>query len=186
VAGERGDDATLTALLSPLDDLAEAASEAGHTTIAVEALLLEAIAVDGLGNTDTAVAAVSRAARIAEPEGIVQPFLDEGASLLPALKSALTRGEKPRFLRSLIAAFQAETGETPPAVAANRLLIEPLSPRELEVLELVAQGKTNQEVGEELFISLSTVKKHLNNLFGKLTARNRTEALRRARDLGLL
>jgi LuxR family maltose regulon positive regulatory protein len=89
-------------------------------------------------------------------------------------------------LRSLIAAFQAETGETPPAVAANRLLIEPLSPRELEVLELVAQGKTNQEVGEELFISLSTVKKHLNNLFGKLTARNRTEALRRARDLGLL
>jgi LuxR family maltose regulon positive regulatory protein len=186
VAGERGDDATLTALLSPLDDLAEAASEAGHATIAVEALLLEAIAVDGLGNTDTAVAAVSRAARIAEPEGIVQPFLDEGASLLPALKSALTRGEKPRFLRSLIAAFQAETGETPPAVAANRLLIEPLSPRELEVLELVAQGKTNQEVGEELFISLSTVKKHLNNLFGKLTARNRTEALRRARDLGLL
>ena len=186
VAGERGDDETLNTLLKRLDDLAQAASEVGYATISVEALILESIALDRMDDRDTAAASVSRAARIAEPEGIVQPFLDEGASLLPALRIALTRGENPLFFRSLITAFQTEVGETPSAEAANQLLIEPLSPRELDVLELVAQGKTNQEVGEELFISLSTVKKHLNNLFGKLTARNRTEALRRARDLGLL
>jgi LuxR family maltose regulon positive regulatory protein len=69
---------------------------------------------------------------------------------------------------------------------ANRLLVEPLSRRELQVLGLINQGRANQAVADELYIALSTVKKHLNNIFGKLGAKNRTEALRRARDLGLL
>jgi LuxR family maltose regulon positive regulatory protein len=66
------------------------------------------------------------------------------------------------------------------------LLVEPLSQRELELLRLVAAGRTNQEIAEELFLAVGTVKKHLNNIFGKLEVHNRTQAIARARELDLL
>ena len=94
----------------------------------------------------------------------------------------------PDYIGKVLAACEAEeqqreaTASQPPA----QPLIEPLSPRELEVLHLMAQGRSNQEISERLFLALSTVKGHNRNIFGKLQVQRRTEAVARARELGLL
>jgi LuxR family maltose regulon positive regulatory protein len=97
----------------------------------------------------------------------------------------------PGYTGSLLAAFDdvvpASDGHPsrPPTKLAQSL-IEPLSPRELEVLHLIAQGLSNHEIGERLFLALSTVKGHNRMIFGKLQVQRRTEAVARARELGLL
>jgi len=80
----------------------------------------------------------------------------------------------------------AENGEAPGRAAAHDHLEDPLSEREIEVLSLLASGKTNSEVAGDLFVSVGTVKSHTGNIYRKLGARNRTEALTRARELGLI
>jgi LuxR family maltose regulon positive regulatory protein len=97
----------------------------------------------------------------------------------------------PGYVGKLLAAFEdGEQGSKsksylPPAPPAQSL-IEPLSQRELEVLQLIAQGLSNREIGERLFLSLNTVKVHARNIYGKLGVSNRTEASARARDMGIL
>jgi NarL family two-component system response regulator LiaR len=89
------------------------------------------------------------------------------------VRASLARGTRPA----------QEMAAPPPAVQP---LLEPLSPRELEVLDLIADGLTNPEIARRLFIAVGTVKRHINNIYGKLQVRHRTEAVARARDLGLL
>ena len=95
-------------------------------------------------------------------------------------------------MAKLLAVLEAEeqkrenTSSLPPPAQSPQPLIEPLSPRELEVLHLMAQGLSNQEISERLFLALSTVKGHNRNIFGKLQVQRRTEAVARARELGLL
>jgi LuxR family maltose regulon positive regulatory protein len=110
------------------------------------------------------------------------------AQLLP---KAVARGVTPIYTAKLLAAFEAEGHQakgTAPVTTAHPIqpLIEPLSPRELEVLQLVAQGLSNREIAERLFLSVNTVKGHNRNIFGKLQVQRRTEAVARARELGLL
>lgn len=107
------------------------------------------------------------------------------------LSEAAKRGMMPDYAGRLLAAFPAaeprrgDRPGAPPATAAQPLL-EPLSERELEVLRLIAQGLSNRDIGQRLFLALNTVKGHNRRIFGKLQAQNRTEAVARARQLGLI
>ncbi len=104
------------------------------------------------------------------------------------LSQAAARGLMPDYTDELLDAFEAEgqKRESESHSVRAQPLIEPLTPRELEVLQLVAQGLSNREIGEQLFIALSTVKGHNRNIYSKLQVERRTEAVARARELGLL
>ena len=128
---------------------------------------------------------------LAEPGGFIRLFVDEGAPMAELLSAAAAQGIRPDYTNRLLAAFEMEAagakGERPTSSAAGPAsLVEPLSPRELEVLRLIAQGLSNQEIGERLFLALDTVKGHNRRIFDKLQVQRRTEAIARASELGLL
>ena len=103
------------------------------------------------------------------------------------LSQRAAQGMMPDYIGKLLAAFEAEKVESAQLTPRSAMaLIEPLSQRELEVLKLIAQGLSNQEISERLFIALITVKGHNQRIFGKLQVQRRTEAVARARELGLL
>lgn len=151
-------------------------------------MLLQAVAHQALGEIDEAAAALGEALALAEPNGFVRLFVDEGAPMAQLLSAAAASGIRPDYVAKLLAAFDAgeQTHDGKSSPEPSQALIEPLSPRELEVLRLIAQGLSNSEIGEKLFLALSTVKGHNRVLFGKLQAQRRTEAIARARELGLL
>jgi len=167
----------------------------------LRAVVLQAVAGHAFGDGEAAARALDEALALAEPGGFVRLFIDEGAPLARLLAEAAARGVRPDYVRRLLAAFRAEarragpapTGRSaspagPGASAAGHAPspAEPLSPRELDVLRLVAQGLSNQEIGARLFLALDTVKGHNRRIFEKLGVRRRTEAVARARELGLL
>lgn len=173
-----------------LDRLLKAAEVGGRTGSAIEILLLQALAHEAQGDIPLALAPLERALALAEPEGYVRIFVDEGLAAAHLLSEAAARGIMPEYTGKLLAAFEAEkqgsAGESAYATSASsQSLIEPLSSRELEVLQLVAQGLSNREISERLFIALSTVKGHNRNIYGKLQVQRRTEAVVRARELDL-
>lgn len=133
-----------------------------------------------------AVAIIQRALILAEPEGYVRLFIEEGQPMRQLLAASLAHGVAPDYVTRLMQAIDPapEAASAPPD--PNQLLIEPLSDRELEVLALIADGLTNQAIANQLVIALSTVKKHVNNILGKLHVGNRTEATARARELNIL
>jgi LuxR family maltose regulon positive regulatory protein len=108
--------------------------------------------------------------------------------MLQLLREAATRKIMPDYTDKLLAAFEAEQrkSEGKPDLPSAQPLIEPLSQRELEILKLIAQGLSNREIGERLFLALDTVKGHNRRIFDKLQVQSRTEAIARARELGLL
>jgi LuxR family maltose regulon positive regulatory protein len=171
-----------------LERLLTAAQEGGRTGSAIEILTLQALARQTQGDLPAALASLERALKLAEPEGYIRIFVDEGAPMAQLLSEAVARGIMPDYTGKLMAAFEVEERKSedksylPPA----QPLIEPLSQRELEVLQLMAQGLSNREIGEQLFLALSTVKGHNRNIFDKLQVQRRTEAVARARELGLL
>jgi LuxR family maltose regulon positive regulatory protein len=171
-----------------LERLLTAAQEGGRTGSAIEILTLQALARQTQGDLPAALASLERALKLAEPEGYIRIFVDEGAPMAQLLSEAVARGIMLDYTSKLMAAFEVEERKSedksylPPA----QPLIEPLSQRELEVLQLMAQGLSNREIGEQLFLALSTVKGHNRNIFDKLQVQRRTEAVARARELGLL
>ena len=136
-----------------------------------------------------AVHLLCEALALAEPGGFIRLFVDEGPPMAHLLSQAAVSEMMPDYTGKLLAVLEADaqkrenTSSLPPPA---QLLIEPLSARELEVLHLMAQGLSNQEMCERLFLALSTVKGHNRNIFGKLQVQRRTEAVARARELGLL
>jgi LuxR family maltose regulon positive regulatory protein len=152
-----------------------------------EILLLIALAHQQAASTDEALEYLQRSLELAEPEGCTRVFIEEGAPLTRLLRQAVHRGIHSQFCSQLLNDIQAEQRKPQPASGEEQTgLIEPLSEREFDVLRLLAEGCTNHEISQRLYISLSTVKGHVANLSGKLLARNRTEAVARARQLGLL
>jgi LuxR family maltose regulon positive regulatory protein len=157
----------------------------------LKVMVLQAIALQAHGEKDKAVQLLGEALALAAPGGFIRLFVDEGLPMAQLLSEAGVHGIMPDYVSKLLEAFETEqmkdAGETPILTASDsQPLIEPLSPRELEVLQLVAQGLSNREISERLFLALSTVKTHNRNIFGKLQVNRRTEAIVRARELGLL
>jgi len=189
----KGDLATADGLLHQLQ---QAAALEERNSNLIEILILQALLQDTLGKNLQAFPILERALELAEPEGYIRIFVDEGEPmrlLLLDYQSAIKKkdgnvagSESPRilaYINKLLAAFQQ------PATIEKikyEAFPEPISERELEILQLIAAGKTNQEIAEKLVIAVSTVKSHINNLYGKLGAIRRTEAVAIARELGLL
>jgi LuxR family maltose regulon positive regulatory protein len=144
---------------------------------------MEALVCWGGGDRAGALTGLEHALRLAEPEGYVRLFADLGLPMARLLQEARARGVLPDRIAELLAACDA--GPALFAIGADALP-EPLTPREREVLGLLAAGLTNHEIADELFISPETVKKHIASIFGKLGAHHRAEAAARARTLGLI
>jgi LuxR family transcriptional regulator, maltose regulon positive regulatory protein len=166
------------------------AERQGLGWLRIRVLILRALLADTLGDRTAAMGWLAAAVAQAEPEGVIRPFLDEGepmVALLADLRAAVRDGRgpvggaSPASLGTLLAAFPGQ------APAPHRTgLIEPLTARELEVLRLLAAGRSNAEMAAELFVEQSTVKTHLIHLYSKLGVHSRTQAMARARALRLL
>lgn len=176
----KGDSLALERAQQYLAALLESAEAGGRGGVVVEALALEALAHWRHGDSAAALTSLEQALRRAEPEGYVRLFVDLGLPMGRLLQEARVRGVMPAYVNRLLASYS----DLPSAT--QRSLLEPLTAREQEVLELLAAGLTNREIGEELVISPQTVKKHTGNIYGKLGVSNRTEAVAHARELSLL
>ncbi len=176
-----------------LERLREAAQVAGRGGSEIEILTLQAMALRERGEKERAVSILTQALTLAEPEGYVRTFVDEGPQIATLLAEVLQahqrRHREPsdhppaHYLRKLLAALEQVTSGTTPLTAE---LPEPLSERELEVLQLIAAGKSNKRIAQELFVTAGTVKTHIRNIYRKLDAHSRTQALVRARELNLI
>jgi LuxR family maltose regulon positive regulatory protein len=166
-----------------LERLREAMSDNGRTGAVIEVLVLEALACQAQGRVDEATGALGRALSLAKPEGYVRVFVDEGQPMTRLLQRAAAEGVELGYVSSLLAALGQEPSRRKQPESA---LAEPLTTREQEVLRLIAAGLSNHAVAETLVVTDGTVKKHLSNIFGKLGARSRTEAVARARELNAL
>jgi len=187
----------LRPILQFLDRQLHLAKEKKRSGWTIETSILQALALRAQGNTHQAVATLQRALALAEPEGYVRTFVDEGAPMAHLLYQAAERGISPAYVGKLLAAFEATeeqrskgAGEkgltTAPLHLRPPALIEPLSEREIEVLRLVAEGLSNRQVAQQLFLSPNTVRIHTSNIYGKLGVNSRTQAVARARTLGIL
>jgi LuxR family transcriptional regulator, maltose regulon positive regulatory protein len=183
--------------LTLLQRLLDAAASQGRTGSIIEIQALRALALAAHGDHADALSALADALTLARPLGYVRVLADEGApmhallSQLPAARLGQQHAAHridPGYLAALLRACgQADTGPPPRrAAAAPPGLAEPLTDRELEVLGLIAAGKSNQRIAHDLVVALDTVKKHVTHVLGKLGAANRTEAVARARQLGLI
>jgi ATP/maltotriose-dependent transcriptional regulator MalT len=185
-------------LLEPLEVIAEQQERWSHV---IEMQVLQALAHFMRGKEQEALSMLAQAVHLAEPEGYIRCFVDEGAPmelLLSRLRAQERKQGPTPYLDSVLAAFapsprtdKAETrltgGSGPPLSGEpTSALLEPLSARELEVLRLLEQGASNQEIAEGLVLALSTVKSHVRTILAKLGVSNRTQAVKRARTLGLL
>ena len=169
--------------------LLEQAQTGGRTSRMIEIMTLQALAFQAGCNTLQALATLEQAFALAEPEDFIRIFVDEGPPMARLLYEAVARGIAPNYARRLLSAFPvAEPEQVKPLKShtPKSELIEPPSKRELEVLQLIAEGLTNQEIGSRLFISLSTVKVHTRNVYGKLDVHSRTKAVAKAKALGIL
>ncbi|HXZ72009.1 MAG TPA: LuxR C-terminal-related transcriptional regulator, partial [Streptosporangiaceae bacterium] len=164
----------------------------------IEIRALQALALAASGEEAGAVAALAQALALGCSQGYVRVFADEGAPMAALLgRLAAAQRTQPAsaggiplgYLGRLVRAFTQDTAATSPPGAGTAVmagLIEPLSERELEVLRLLAEGKPNKQIAQELVVAVNTVKKHVAHILDKLGAGNRTEATARARELGLL
>ncbi len=181
-----GDTSAALAVLRPLRQLVEARDWADER---LKLMVLEAVALDAHGEKEEAQQVLGEALALAEPEGFIRIFVDEGQPMAHLLHQALNRGFALDYVRRLLSAFsddepvQADTTTSP---ADQSSLAEPLSERELEVLQHIAEGLTNQEIANRLYLSHHTVKVHARNIYGKLNVNSRTQAIARSQELGLL
>jgi LuxR family maltose regulon positive regulatory protein len=172
------------AALDALADLLKVARAQGLVSWLVKGLAVQALADHAQGRKTRALNALAEALTLAQPEGYVRSFLDRGPAMATLLEQAAAQRIAPDYVAALLSASGlADHGPTP---LRAQPLIEPLSARELEVLALVAEGLSNREVADRLHIAESTVKSHLNSVYGKLAVDNRTQAAAKARSLNLL
>lgn len=150
----------------------------------VEVLILKALALQAQGKLDEAVVALGRALSLAKPEGYVRIFVDEGKPMAQLLQHAAVKGIDLDYVAKLLAALGS--GRQPEKQPAGSPVAEELTQREEEILRLIAAGLSNRDAAELLVVTEGTVKKHLNNIFGKLGVKSRTQAAARAKELDLL
>jgi len=150
----------------------------------LKVMVLQALAHQANRNKDDAVLSLNNALVLAEPGGFIRTFVDEGAPMEQLLHEVAEQAILPDYTCKIVASFENEKlGDND---RPNQPLNEPLSPREMEVLHLIADGLSNRQISERLFLAIDTVKGHNRKIFSKLGVQNRTEAVARARRLGLL
>jgi LuxR family maltose regulon positive regulatory protein len=185
--------------LSLLERLMQSAEAEERTGSAIEILTLKSLVIQGLGNTALALECLERALTLAEPEGYVRTFVDEGEPIrlfIKDLRLAITKRSSDNsrllaYIDGLLSAFAGASHDSTPDLISDQRpnisdLVDPLSNRELEVLRLIDAGLKNQEIAVRLVIAISTVKTHINNIYGKFGVHSRTQAVAIARELGLL
>ncbi len=181
----QGDTSAALATLGPLRRQAEATGWADER---LKVMVVQALAHHSHGETGKAPQVLGDALALAEPGGLIRIFVDEGTLMAQLLAEVAARGVMPDYTAKLLTVFEAEEQKSeekaylPPA----QPLVEPLTQRELEVLQLIAQGLSNREISERLFLALDTVKGHNRRIFGKLQVQRRTEAVEKARSLDIL
>jgi LuxR family maltose regulon positive regulatory protein len=164
-----------------LSTMERTAADGGRQRVLIALYLLQARIRWAQGQKSAARRRVESALRLAAPQGYLRAFLDEGeviAAVLPDVRQVA-----PHFVDSVLDAFSRQGV---PVVRLADSLVEPLTERELQILRLIAAGRSNPEIAESLYLSLNTVKWHAKNLYGKLGVSNRVEAAARAQELELL
>jgi LuxR family maltose regulon positive regulatory protein len=168
-------------VLDFVERLLAAAEAGGRMGSVIDALLVQALAHQAAGNRADAVATLTRAIGLAEPEGYVRVFADEGRAMAALLKLAARQADAPGSASRLLAAVVTADATSP----TTQPLVEPLSERELEVLRLLNSDLDGPDIARELTVSLATVRTHTRNIYAKLGVNSRRAAVRRAVDLGL-
>ncbi len=153
---------------------------------AIRLHILKALLLQKIGEEENALEAIAAALSLAHLQGYIRCFLDEGEAVASLLYLAAQRDIYPAYCQQLLDEFEKQPKGDFTHPKSSRALIETLSDREVEVLQHIARGATNQEIARELILSLHTIKSHTRNIYGKLGVKNRTEAVARARLLGLL
>jgi LuxR family maltose regulon positive regulatory protein len=174
----------LAAALDQLERLRLAAEEGRRDGGRLEILAVQALARDAAGDTVGALAALDAAVAVAEPEGYVRVFLDEGPLMSRLLRTAAKRPNPPPYFHELLRATSPGPDRAPGR--QGQALIEPLSERELEVLRLLRSDLDGPQIANELVVSLNTLRTHTKNIYAKLGVSSRRAAIRRAEELGLL
>ena len=188
--------------LALLQKMQRAAAAGGWRHYEITLLALQAVVCHGCGKVPQALDALQRSLTLAEPEGYVRTFIDEGAAMVELLRQFIKAQQKENFTGAnhvlqdfaikLLAAFPPE--QVPAAVQTHKTstalpasyLIDPLSERELEILKLVAEGLSNNEIAKKLYLATSTVKRHINNIYAKLDVHSRTQAVAKGKELKIL
>ena len=177
-----GTDHTIAEAADLTERLLGAAEDGGRLGTAIEILVVQALARHARGDSAGAMASLDRAVALAEPEGHVRVFIDEGPRMAAVLELAAKRRNAPGYVRRLLPAVVTAEGQP----TGGQPLIEPLSERELEVLRLLGTDLSGPDIARELVVSLSTVRTHTQNIYAKLGVNSRRAAIRRAAELGLL
>jgi len=184
-------DSSIREAIGLLERLLNAAKEGGRMGSAIEILVLQALAHHAQGDIPAALIPLQQALTLAEPEGYIRMFLDEGSPMAQLLREAAAHGIMPGYTGKLLAAFEAQgqgnaSASPIPASPASQSLIEPLSQRELEVLRLFKTELSGPEIANQLVIALSTVRTHTKSIYNKLNVKDRRAAVKRAVELGLI
>jgi LuxR family maltose regulon positive regulatory protein len=169
--------------LQLLEHALQAAEQVGRLGNAIQILVVKALAHRARGDPGQALTDLEKALELAEPEGYFRVFVDEGKPILRLLVRAAARNPTSGYVQKLLEGLGGPVAIEP---IAPPQLIEPLTTRELEVLQLIADGATNQEIANELVLAINTVKKHISNIYRKLGVDNRVQAVAQARHLDLI
>ena len=166
-----------------LSEMLRSAKASGRIKSVIEIQMLQALTLFTQGNSIGAMQLLENALVLAEPEGYIRIFVDEGAPMVELLRSLVADGISQRYATRLLSAFDKDilSGKNSPVVLA-----EPLTKREREVLLLLSSGVSNKDIANKFQISLSTAKTHLRRIYRKLDVHNRTQAVAKAGELGLL
>ncbi|MEO8392231.1 MAG: LuxR C-terminal-related transcriptional regulator, partial [Chloroflexota bacterium] len=175
-------DHTVAEVIGLLERLLQAAEEGERTRSVIEILVLQALACQMQSDIPAALVSLERALIVAEPEGYVRLFVDEGAPIAALLEKTAKHGIAPNYVRQLLTALGKAEDRTP----INQDLIDPLSERELDVLRLLGTDMSGPEIARQLVVSLSTLRTHTQNIYTKLGVNGRRTAVSRAEELGLL
>jgi LuxR family transcriptional regulator, maltose regulon positive regulatory protein len=165
-----------------LERLGQAADEGGRTGSLIEILVVRSLAHQARGDIPAALAGLRRALTLAEPEGYVRIFVDEGPPMASLLRAVGKQGTHGGYVRRLLAAV----GATATSAPVDQGLIDPLSARELDVLRLLGSDLDGPDIARELVVSLNTVRTHTKNIYAKLGVNNRRAAVRLAHELDLM